>query len=79
MMTLLSANTDIMVRTLLLVFAFSYFTNEAAKFGTVALAATHIVLQLMAFTPFSWMALPMWQSLRQVEVTAHAIAPSSTW
>ncbi|HCJ38699.1 MAG TPA: MATE family efflux transporter [Halieaceae bacterium] len=52
MMTLLSANTDIMVRTLLLVFAFSYFTNEAAKFGTVALAATHIVLQLMAFTAF---------------------------
>jgi hypothetical protein len=41
-----------MVRTLLLVFAFSFFTNEAAKFGVVALAATHIVLQIMAFTAF---------------------------
>ncbi len=52
LVTLLSANTDIMVRTLLLVFAFSFFTNEAAKFGVVALAATHIVLQIMAFTAF---------------------------
>ena len=52
LVALLSANTDIMVRTLLLVFAFSFFTNEAAKFGVVALAATHIVLQIMAFTAF---------------------------
>ncbi|MDA8754989.1 MATE family efflux transporter [Luminiphilus sp.] len=52
LLALLSANTDIMVRTLLLVFAFSFFTNEAAKFGVVALAATHIVLQIMAFTAF---------------------------
>ena len=52
LVALLSANSDIMVRTLLLVFAFSFFTNEAAKFGVVALAATHIVLQIMAFTAF---------------------------
>ena len=49
---LLTANADIMIRTLLLVFAFSYFTNEAAKFGVISLAATHIVLQIMAFTAF---------------------------
>lgn len=52
MWRLLTANADIMIRTLLLVFAFSYFTNEAAKFGVVSLAATHIVLQIMAFTAF---------------------------
>ena len=52
MWTLISANVDIMIRTLLLVFAFAYFTNEAAKYGVVALAATHIVLQIMAFTAF---------------------------
>ena len=52
MLTLISANVDIMIRTLLLVFAFAYFTNEAAKYGVVALAATHIVLQIMAFTAF---------------------------
>ena len=52
MWTLISANVDIMIRTLLLVFAFAYFTNEAAKYGVLALAATHIVLQIMAFTAF---------------------------
>ena len=52
MWALISANFDIMIRTLLLVFAFAYFTNEAAKYGVVALAATHIVLQIMAFTAF---------------------------
>lgn len=52
MLTLISANVDIMIRTLLLVFAFAFFTNEAAKYGVVALAATHIVLQIMAFTAF---------------------------
>lgn len=52
MSALVVANIDIMIRTLLLVFAFAYFTNEAAKYGVVALAATHIVLQIMAFTAF---------------------------
>lgn len=52
MWALINANIDIMIRTLLLVFAFAYFTNEAAKYGVVALAATHIVLQIMAFTAF---------------------------
>lgn len=52
MLALISANVDIMIRTLLLVFAFAFFTNEAAKYGVVALAATHIVLQIMAFTAF---------------------------
>ena len=52
MSALIRANIDIMIRTLLLVFAFAYFTNEAAKYGVVALGATHIVLQIMAFTAF---------------------------
>ena len=52
MWALIHANIDIMIRTLLLVFAFAYFTNEAAQYGVVALAATHIVLQIMAFTAF---------------------------
>ena len=52
MWALINANIDIMIRTLLLVFSFAYFTNEAAKYGVVALAATHIVLQIMAFTAF---------------------------
>lgn len=52
LLRLLTANADIMIRTLLLVFAFAYFTNEAAKYGVVSLAATHIVLQIMAFTAF---------------------------
>lgn len=52
MSALVVANIDIMIRTLLIVFAFAYFTNEAAKYGVIALAATHIVLQIMAFTAF---------------------------
>jgi MATE family multidrug resistance protein len=36
MSALIRANIDIMIRTLLLVFAFAYFTNEAAKYGVVA-------------------------------------------
>ena len=73
MWALISANVDIMIRTLLLVFAFAYFTNEAAKYGVVALAATHIVLQIMAFTAFFWTALPMWQRLKRVKVMGQKI------
>ena len=48
----LSANTDIMIRTLLLVFSFAWFTNQSARFGDVVLAANHILLQLVSFAAF---------------------------
>ncbi|MFT6092530.1 MAG: MATE family multidrug resistance protein [Pseudohongiellaceae bacterium] len=49
---LLSANADIMVRTLILVFSFAYFVNQSASFGDVSLAANHILLQLISFAAF---------------------------
>ena len=49
---MLSANIDIMIRTLLLVFSFAFFTNQSARFGDEVLAANHILLQLIAFTAF---------------------------
>ena len=48
----LGANTDIMVRTLLMLFAFAWFTNQGAVFGDHVLAANHILLQLVAFSAF---------------------------
>ncbi len=50
--TTLSANTDIMIRTLLLVFAFAWFTNQSAQYGDVVLAANFILLQLISFSAF---------------------------
>ena len=47
-----TANADIMIRTMLLVFAFAWFANQGAKFGDVALAANHLLLQLVAFSAF---------------------------
>jgi multidrug resistance protein, MATE family len=48
----LSANVDIMIRTLLLVFSFGFFINQSARFGDVVLAANHILLQLVSFAAF---------------------------
>ncbi len=48
----LSANADIMIRTLLLVFSFAFFINQSARFGDVILAANHILLQLISFAAF---------------------------
>ena len=48
----LSANRDIMIRTLLLVFSFAFFINQSARFGDVVLAANHILLQLISFAAF---------------------------
>ena len=48
----IAANTDIMIRTLLLVYAFALFTNRAAIYGDVSLAATHVLMQIVAFTAF---------------------------
>ena len=49
---LATANLDIMIRTLLLVFSFAFFTNQSAQFGDVTLAANHILLQLVSFSAF---------------------------
>ncbi len=48
----LSANLNIMLRTLLLVFSFAFFVNQSARFGDVALAANHLLLQLVSFSAF---------------------------
>ena len=48
----LSANADIMIRTLLLVFSFAFFVNQSARFGDVLLAANHILLQLISLAAF---------------------------
>ncbi|MGM0634379.1 MAG: MATE family efflux transporter, partial [Pseudomonadota bacterium] len=48
----LAANTDIMVRTLLLVTSFAWFTRQGARFGDDVLAANHILLQLISFSAF---------------------------
>ncbi len=52
MLGMLSANLNIMVRTLLLVFSFAFFTDQSARFGNSVLAANHILLQIIAFTAF---------------------------
>jgi len=52
MLAILSANRDIMVRTVLLVFSFAWFTNQSAIYGNEVLAANHILLQLISFSAF---------------------------
>ncbi|MHA7834926.1 MAG: MATE family efflux transporter, partial [Algiphilus sp.] len=47
-----SANGDIMLRTLLMLSAFAWFTNQGARFGDVTLAANHILLQFISFSAF---------------------------
>jgi MATE family multidrug resistance protein len=49
---IIRANSDIMVRTLTLVFAFAWFANESAQFGDTVLAANHLLLQLISFSAF---------------------------
>ncbi|MGJ8671164.1 MAG: MATE family efflux transporter [Oceanococcus sp.] len=49
---LLTANRDILLRTLFLLFSFAWFTNLSASFGDVNLAANHVLLQLIAFAAF---------------------------
>jgi MATE family multidrug resistance protein len=52
LMKLLSVNFDIFVRTILLIFAFAYFTAEAAKQGEVTLAAVAVLMNFMHFMAF---------------------------
>jgi MATE family multidrug resistance protein len=52
LLAILTANRDIMVRTVLLVFSFAWFTNQSAIYGDDVLAANHILLQLISFSAF---------------------------
>jgi MATE family multidrug resistance protein len=45
-------NTDIMIRTLFLLFSFAWFTNQGARYGDIVLAANHLLLQLISFSAF---------------------------
>lgn len=47
-----ASNINILVRTLLLIFSFAFFTNQSAKFGEVTLAANYLLLQLVSFSAF---------------------------
>lgn len=52
LLALFRVNRDILIRTLCLLAAFSYFTAESAKMGDDLLAANAILLQLMTFTAY---------------------------
>jgi MATE family multidrug resistance protein len=45
-------NRDIMIRTLCLIFAFAWFTNEGAKSGDIQLATNAILMQFVTFSAF---------------------------
>lgn len=45
-------NRDIMIRTLCLIFAFAWFTNEGARAGETILAANAILMQFVTFSAF---------------------------
>ncbi len=49
---MLSVNRDIMIRTLCLIFAFAWFTNEGAKSGDILLATNAILMQFVSFSAF---------------------------
>lgn len=52
LLSTLTANFNIMLRTLLLVFSFAFFVNQSARFGDLVLAANHLLLQLISFSAF---------------------------
>ena len=49
---MISANRDIMIRTLFLVLSFAWFTHKSATYGDTVLAANHILLQFVSFSAF---------------------------
>lgn len=49
---MVTVNRDIMVRTLCLIFAFAWFTNQGAKSGDTILAANAILMQFVTFSAF---------------------------
>jgi len=50
--SLVSANRDILVRTLALLFSFAWFVNAGAKVGTAAVAGNEVLLQFIAVAAF---------------------------
>jgi MATE family multidrug resistance protein len=48
----LSAHADILIRTLLLLCGFAWFTKQGARFGDVTLAGNHVLLQFISFSAF---------------------------
>ena len=48
----LVAHRDILIRTILLLFSFAWFTQQGAKFGDEVLAANHVLLQFVTFAAF---------------------------
>lgn len=52
MLAMLSANRDLLIRTVLMLGAFAWFTNASARFGDTVLAANHVLLQLISFSAF---------------------------
>jgi len=52
MIKTMSVNSDIMIRTLCLIFALAWFTNQGAKSGDVVLAANAILMQFVTFSAF---------------------------
>ena len=49
---MLVVNRDIMIRTLCLIFAFAWFTNQGASQGDIILAANAILMQFVSFAAF---------------------------
>ncbi|MDB6063001.1 MAG: hypothetical protein JWM78_3104 [Verrucomicrobiaceae bacterium] len=49
---IMSANGDILLRTLSLLSGFAIFTGIGARFGEATLAANHLLLQLISFSAF---------------------------
>ena len=49
---MLVVNRDIMIRTLCLIFAFAWFTNQGASQGDIILAANAILMQFVTFAAF---------------------------
>lgn len=48
----ISANRDILLRTLFLLIGFGWFTRQGAQFGDEVLAANHVLFQLILFSAF---------------------------
>ncbi|GAA3948350.1 MATE family efflux transporter [Allohahella marinimesophila] len=52
LLALMQANGNVMIRTVMLLLAFAWFTNISASFGDEVLAANHVLLQFIAFSAF---------------------------
>ena len=52
MVRMFKVNRDIMIRTLCLIFAFAWFTDQGATQGDVTLAANAILMQFVSFAAF---------------------------